>query len=147
MAERLSDEHELRKLVERYFHALDQRDMESIGECFAINALASYNGGDVTYEGRETIVREFAFINSFPTSIHVLANASIDPESREGVVYAVAYLKTVQEDGPARMLVRGLRYEDRYVQEDEQWRFQSRDHFPLWQYDADFVAPWIPGRT
>ena len=62
----------------------------------ATNASASFNAGDTVVEGRDAIVRDFGFINTFPLSIHVLANASIDSERRQGVVYAVAYLKTAQ---------------------------------------------------
>ena len=142
MGERLLDELALRALIERYFHALDRRDMDTIGECFATDAHASFNAGDVTLEGREAIVRDFQAINAFPTSIHALASASVDPTRREGVVYAVAYLTTAVDGGESRVMVRGIRYEDRYVQEDGQWRFESRDHYALWQYEAECVPPW-----
>jgi hypothetical protein len=139
----VTDEQELRGLVERYFHSLDHRDMSALGECFATDAHASYNDGATTVDGRDEIVREFAAIARFPSSIHVLANASVDVERREGVVYAVAYLTSPDEE---RILVRGLRYDDRYAHEDGQWRFQSREHHPLWQFEADAVPPRVPGR-
>jgi ketosteroid isomerase-like protein len=145
MGEMTSDELALRALVERYFNALDRRDLKTIGECFASDAHASFNAGNVILEGREAIVRDFEFINTFLSSVHALASASVDTARQEGIVFAVAYMQTVQGDGEPRLLVRGIRYDDRYIQEDGQWRFQSREHRALWQYDAECVSPWTRG--
>ena len=145
MPDLLSDNLALRALVERYFNALDRRDLKTIGECFARDAHASFNAGEVILDGREAIVRDFEFINTFPSSIHALASASVDSVEREGVVYAVAYMQTVDDDGAAQMNVRGIRYDDRYTEEDGRWRFQSRAQRALWQYDAKCVRPWTRG--
>ncbi len=83
-------------------------------------------------------------VNTLPPSIHDLANASLDLPGTRGVVCAIAYLKSIQPDGEARMLVRGLRYDDEYVQERGQWRFQSRAHHVLWQYEAECLSLWNP---
>lgn len=147
MSDSRHDEEALRKLVERYFHALDERDMDAIGECFTSDAQASFNGSGAVLEGRDTILRAFTYISTFPLSTHVLGNTWIDLEKSTGVVHAVAYLKASDGGGGGRMLVRGLRYDDQYCKEGGQWRFRHRSHRALWQYAADFVDPWLPAKN
>ncbi len=142
MGESTSDEFALRALVERYFNALDQRDMEAIRTCFATDAYASFNGGEITLEGRDAIVGDMEFIKTWPSTIHALASASVDEERGTGVVFAVAFVQTTGDDGEQHMLVRGIRYDDRYVQQDGAWRIQRREHRALWQYDAAIQTPW-----
>jgi hypothetical protein len=123
---------------------MDQRDVHAMVELLASDAHVSFNDGQVIVEGRGALERELERVNSLPLSIHDLANASLDLQGRKGVVYAIAYLKLIQPGGEARMLVRALRYDDAYVHERGQWRFQSRAHHPLWQYEADCVGLWDP---
>lgn len=46
------------------------------------------------------------------------------------------------ETGP--ILVRSLRYKDRLVRTDLGWRIQAREHMMLWQYDVEWVEPYVP---
>jgi ketosteroid isomerase-like protein len=142
MTDTLRDEQALRALVERYFSSVDRRDVPTLVQCFASDAEFSLYDRQVVANGREAIEREFEHVHDLPLSIHSLANAWIDVQGRKGVVHATAYLKQIDQDGATRILVRGLRYDDEYVQEDGQWRFQSRAHHPLWQYEAESVDPW-----
>jgi hypothetical protein len=42
------------------------------------------------------------------------------------------------------VLVRGLRYDDRLLRENGEWRIEARRHNPLWQYETRCVPPRVP---
>ena len=145
----MAEDSALRALNERYFNALDQLDFEAIGDCFTTDAVASYLGGDWELEGRQAIVERLGALRSFDCSIHVPATMALSldagGETGNGVVFAVATLALTQE-GSQRVVVRGLRYTDRYVLDRGTWRIAHRTQDPLWQYEVPAVAPSIPAQ-
>jgi ketosteroid isomerase-like protein len=139
-------EPQLRALEERYFNALDRRDFEAIGDCFASAATSVYLGGDWQMEGRAEIVERLEKILEFESTIHAPATMSFAEEGGEvkGEVFATATI-AYRTDGESRVMVRGLRYRDRLVEEADGWRIAHREQDPLWQYEIDPVVPAIPG--
>jgi hypothetical protein len=140
-------EPELRALNERYFHALDQRDLDAVGECFAEDAVSVYLGGDWEFTGRDALVEGLAVIKSFASTIHVPTTMSFaaDGEGATGTVFAIAYIAMGVGEA-AKVVVRGLRYSDRYACEDAVWRISWRRQDPLWQYEVPTVRPEVPGQ-
>lgn len=141
------DEQALRDLNERYFNALDRLDFDALGACFTEDATAVYLGGDWRMDGREAIVERLEAIRSFDSTLHAPATMSFAVAVAEatGEVFAVANV-AVSEDGVQRLMVRGLRYRDRYALGDGGWRIAHRAQDPLWQYDVATISPSIPAQ-
>lgn len=141
----MADRAELRALNERYFNALDRLDFEAIGDCFTADAVAVYLGGDWEMNGREAILERLDALRSFDSSIHLPAtmSLSVDGETGAGEVFAVATLAS-SGDGTKRVIVRGLRYTDRYLRDGGVWRIAHRRQDPMWQYEVPAVTPAIP---
>lgn len=134
----LSDRAALTDLVYRYGVTIDRRDLDGLADCFAMNAIAEYDGGIVLH-GR-TAIRAFmeaAFREhlglSNPTS-HLMTNTLIDLHGDEAVLTTTAIACLTQDEG--QVIVRGLRYSDRCVRE-ERWRFSHRRHEADWGFAAD----------
>jgi hypothetical protein len=137
----------IRDVFERYFCSLDLGDIEALAACFTPAVSATYQLGrpeERTHMGRDSLVRQLAENRRRRTSsIHSLGNVDITlngDRAATAVTHAVATLV-----GDGRVMVRGLRYEDRLVCEDGTWRISARMHVPLWQYDVS-LAP-LAGAT
>ena len=77
--QRLEDIEAIRYLQAKYQRCLDTRDFASLSECFAIDAVSSYDGGSMTYKGRDEII---AFLKKVMTldmpSSHLIHGGEID---------------------------------------------------------------------
>jgi ketosteroid isomerase-like protein len=138
---------ELRALNERYFHALDQRDLSAVGECFTDDAVSIYLGGDWEFTGRDALVERLAVIKTFDSSIHVPTTMSFSVAGHvaTGTVYAIAHLALADREA-TRIVVRGLRYVDEYSHDQQVWRISRRRQDPMWQYEVPAVNPEVPGQ-
>jgi ketosteroid isomerase-like protein len=125
--ERLEARAEIRELVARYCFAVDERDVDGIGDCFTRGgAFRSYDGKmDAT--GRAAVIEQFhgrfAVLgpsNHF-THDQVVTFDESDSGSAKGLVNAHA---EVVRNG--RPLLASLRYHDEYRREEGRWRFEVR---------------------
>jgi ketosteroid isomerase-like protein len=139
------DELAIRELNERYFHALDERDFDGLGACFAEGAVAVYLGGSWRMSGRAAVVEQLRAIGQFAASTHVPTTAATKVQGTDatGVLYAIAHLLHIS-DGVQKIFVRGLKYTDRYVADDGTWLIAERRQDPIWQYEAPAMAPNVP---
>jgi len=138
----------LRDLNERYFQAVDERDLDAVGACFALDATCVYLGGAWRLSGRRAIVERLSIINTWLSTVHSPATMSftVGRQSADGVIYAVAHLMTAGEDGSRRITVRGLKYGDHYTRASGEWLIAERRQEPLWQYEVPAVAAALPGQ-
>jgi ketosteroid isomerase-like protein len=141
------DEQAIRALNERYFNALDRVDFDALGDCFTEDTTAVYLGGDWHMQGRSAVLERLGVIRSFDSTIHVLTTMSFAfrDDIVAGEVFAIAYI-SLSQDGVPRVMVRGLRYRDRYARETDRWRIAHREQDPLWQYEVNATAPMIPAQ-
>lgn len=141
------DERALRSLNERYFNALDRLDFSAIGDCFTTDAKVVYLGGDWELEGRQEVVDRLGALRDFEATIHTVATMSflVDDDGLSGEVFAIAHISLLQ-DGDPRVMVRGLRYRDRYRRDPDAWRIVARRQDPLWQFDVAGAPPMIPAQ-
>lgn len=125
---------EIYSLLVDYADALDKRQLDRVGECFATDASARYSGIEVG-PGRDAIV---AFLDEHLTSLastHFVGNVQIDLESESEAHTDTFVLAThvVQEEGETVLQQRGLRYLDDVVRGDDgRWRISRREHIPVW---------------
>ncbi len=124
---RLEARAEIRELAARYCFAVDERDVEEIGECFTRDgAFRSYDG-KMDAAGRAAVIEQFhgrfAVLgpsNHF-THDHVITFDDSDSDAAKGLVNAHA---EVVRNG--RPLLASLRYHDAYRREAGRWRFHVR---------------------
>jgi hypothetical protein len=134
----------IRELVERYFAAIDRVDKRLLRSCFTDDARYESTGGTLDMDGGDSIAARLAS-GQVAASTHVCANVSISfgKQGAQADTMAVAYLVTGHEPG-ARLMVRGLRYQDRMVRQAGAWRIAHRRHETRWQFDTTSAAPFVP---
>lgn len=137
----------IRLLNERYFHCLDGADPEGLASCFATDAVASYLDGAWRLRGRQAITDKLRIVDTFASTTHIpgAIRTHVDGGQATGTVWAVAYLCTVATtSSPARVIVRGLCYEDAYVLQSGAWWIGRREQVVLWQFDTPATSPSLP---
>lgn len=125
---------EIYSLLVDYADALDKRQLDRVGDCFAADASARYSGMDVG-PGRDVIVAFLAQHLTSLASTHFVGNVQIDLTSdTEARTDSFVLATHVVEDGRETVLQhRGLRYLDHVVRsEDGHWRIGRREHVPVW---------------
>ncbi len=124
----LEDRESIRELVARYGFAIDDRDMDAIGDCFCLDGQFRSRDGVLDARGRDAVLEQFRGrfsvlgpSNHF-THDRIVEFAGCDTGHARGIVNSHA--EVVRHGAP--MLV-ALRYEDRYRREaDGRWRFADR---------------------
>lgn len=133
----------IRTILERYFHAVDRRDFELLGTCFTDDVDFEFNlETKIEVKGRDALVARFMGMNKPHASSHSMSNTGITVTGNTARSTTFAVVHAVMAPGPdARVLIRGLRYDDEFVYGTDGWRIRRRRHNPLWQYEAKTVTP------
>lgn len=139
----VTDRQEIRNLLERYFYALDSRNLELLGDCFTPDATISLLGNVRRMDGPETIVAAFRAIGEYKASSHFVTSqhATIADEDAQAHTLAIAVLV---QHGDSPVLVRGIEYRDELSRTPAGWRIARRIHDALWQFDTEQTAPFVP---
>ncbi len=123
----------IQQVIASYALAIDERDFDRAGACFAEHAEATYAGVEVP-AGRDAIRAWLEASSDFVASTHLLATpvVEVDGERARTVTSAVAFLLR-ERDGELRLHTRGLRYADTLERRDGAWRIVRRTHEALWE--------------
>jgi ketosteroid isomerase-like protein len=138
----------VRTVIERYFNAIDRRDYALLATCFTQDVDFEFNlETKIAVKGRDALIARMSAIPRPAASSHALSNTSIDidADGATAVTFAVVHVILGQIDG-GKVLVRGIRYDDRLVREEGHWLIAARRHNPLWQYETVATLPWVPER-
>jgi hypothetical protein len=132
----VDDWHAVYDVLVRYAAAIDGRDWETVGGCFADDARATY-AGDELGPGRAAIVGALRDALTASSSTHLVGGVSIqlDGDQASSEQAAVAFRV---EDG--RLVIRGLRYDDRLARRDGRWEITERVHRPIWTAEGGAVV-------
>jgi ketosteroid isomerase-like protein len=124
------------------FCATDRGDYEAKGRFFSADAVM-YHGDGQEVRGVEALSATARDVVGQFVTTHSFANTDIvvHGDEAEAVTHAIAH---VVVDGGRRLLVRGLRYEDRLALTASGWRITQRRHQVLWQHEALTVDPRSP---
>ena len=76
---RLEDIESIRYLQAKYQRCLDSRDFDGLSECFDVNAIATYDSGKMSYNGKDNIINFLMRVMklSRPSS-HLIHGGEID---------------------------------------------------------------------
>jgi SnoaL-like domain len=137
------DESELRHLVERYFGAIDSCDWELLASCFSEDAIGEYMDGEWMLHGRSELVRGISeTISKFHSTLHLTGSTvcTVDGEGIAGTIFATANVQPQRDGG---VIVRGLRYDDRYELHGGRWLIVKRRHRVLWNRELGEEAEGV----
>ncbi len=112
----------------RYAAAIDDRDWEAVGACFAEDARATYGGSPIG-PGRAAIVAALRGWLTASASTHLVGGVSIDVDGDRASAGQTAVAYRVEA---GRLVLRGLRYSDSLRRRDGRWEITDRVHRPLW---------------
>ena len=130
------DWHAVYDVLVRYAHAIDSRDFEAAGACFAEDAHALYAGAELPRE-RSAIIDFLQRNVTSEASTHMVGGVRIalsgDAATSEQTALA-AHLEA------GRVRLRGLRYRDRLERRDGQWQIVERVHEPVWTAEVPAVG-------
>jgi hypothetical protein len=136
---RATDLVEIRALAERYFYALDTRQLDLLSGCFAPGATMTLEGVTKRFDDLDLVPEAFRGITAFRSTRHLLTSQHVDFEDQRAAAHALAVAIVVGSDGAAH--IRGISYRDRLVQTADGWRISHREHDAEWQIDAPIVPP------
>ena len=123
--ERLESRESIRTLVADYSMAVDDRDVDAIGTLFAENGTFGHADGSAVMHGRQAIVDFYnGRLGDMGPTYHYPHSHKItftDADTAEGIVLAHAELS---QEG--KTYYTGLRYYDKYQQQDSKWIFEER---------------------
>lgn len=139
---RVSDEAEIRWLLERYYFSIDSKNLDMLRSCFSESLDAIYHFG----EERQTEFKSFEQFAAYlqkgiawgGVSIHALSSCVVTfdgPNAAQAGAFAIAHFGV-----GGKVLVRGLHYNDRLVREDGRWLIHHRRHTLIWQFDGQSAA-------
>ena len=133
----MDDWHAVYDVLVRYAHAVDARDFDAAGDCFAGDARAVYAG--VALEpSRAAIVRFLRESVTSEASTHLVGGVRIDFDGPDSARSEQTAFAVHLEAGRVRL--RGLRYRDRLERRDGAWRIVERVHEPVWTAEVPALA-------
>jgi SnoaL-like domain len=130
------DWHAVYDVLVRYAHAIDRRDFEAAGECFAEDARATYAGRQLP-PFRSAIVRFLRESVTSEASTHMVGGVRISVAGDAAHSEQTALAVHLEGD---RVRLRGLRYLDRLERRDGAWRIVDRVHEPVWTAEATVLG-------
>ena len=141
MVDELASREAIRELIARYGMAVDDRDMESLQDCFCEDGKFRYADGSVVLDGREAVLGYYSQrLGQLGASYHYPHSTIIDFASRDeasGIVNAHAELGMPSGD----TFWVALRYHDNYRRQQGRWRFADREiHLMYYLSLADLPA-------
>ncbi len=124
----------IKQLKYRYFRFLDCKRWDELADCFAEDAVCSYDGGRYSAKGRVAVMEFLRGALGHPRiiSLHQAHHPEIDitgPSTATGIWYLEDYVINLWEESPQMAPNSSLRgagfYEDEYIKLEGVWKFQS----------------------
>lgn len=135
----------LRQLVCQYPRALDRRDYELLARLFTKDATFALPHFKANYANPEEILKNLKGVESFDRTYHMIHNHTFDIDTARneasGEVYCTAAHFSTDDKGQKLKYDIGIRYQDRYAVEDDNWRFRSRELLVDWEQTTILSSP------
>jgi ketosteroid isomerase-like protein len=130
-AEACADRCEISELLARYAHAIDGRDWELLGTCFAPDAVLEYEslgplpGG---YEEFEATARSMT--SGTGLTQHLIGSIQVSVSGDQAKARSYVLATQVTSDGDISLT--GGCYMDELIKANDGWRISHRKAFPRW---------------
>jgi SnoaL-like domain len=132
----MDDWHAVYEVLVRYAHAIDRRDFDAAGECFAEDARAIYAGRELP-ASRAAIVDFLRQSVTSEASTHMVGGVSISVKRNRARSEQTAFAVHLEA---GRVRLRGLRYLDVLERRAGAWQIVERVHEPVWTAEAPALA-------
>jgi len=119
----------------RYAQAVDRREFARLLSLFTPDALLT--GPGFSLDGAAAIAEGMSALGRYSATQHHVHHqlVDVDGDSASGETYCIANHVYADEAGVPRKLDWGVRYHDRYVRHDGQWRIAARTLVVDWTQD------------
>lgn len=142
----LCDERAIRDVVLRYCRGIDRMDRELVRGCYHDDARDEHG----SFEGGVDAFLDWCFrlLGRYASTMHFVGNLLVEPspsrprERARAETYGIAFHRGDPAD-PARNLVTGFRYIDRFERRDGAWRIAHRVATTEW-VRVDVPENWWP---
>ena len=128
-----AEEAAMLRVVHRYAHGLDDRDIAAVLSCFDPDARIEYDHGAIILSGHDALAAYLAMAQGSPP-MHFFSNFLAEP--RVGHVAARASALISVMTGPTTVKVRGVTYRFLFQGEGDSWMITHLRHCPQWTLDA-----------
>jgi SnoaL-like domain len=140
----LVDKQQIRDLLMRYARGVDRDDWELVKACFTPDATDDH--GVVKGSIDNLVTQASAALAPFRGSMHMMCQQyiEVDGDTARGEVYALtSRIQDAAEGDGEEETFSGLRYVDRYVRKEGEWKIAERVTTLEW---CTTVAsrPWLP---
>jgi hypothetical protein len=145
----LADRAAIYDVLVSYVHGLDRHDWGLVASCFTVDATASYESIQDIGPGRDELLaflqgagweqsrdRGGVLARVIIGTTHVVGNVltEIDGDVARVQSSAIAYIaRGANGNDPDELLMRGVRYIDRFVRSGQRWQIAHRTHTADWQ--------------
>lgn len=138
LSETIEAEYHIRSILTKYAHAVDRDDDEMLKSCYHPDAIDEHMTYTGTIDGYIQQRRERA--KMFRMRHHMLGAPFIQVtgDTATAETYCTSsHLMARDEEGPERVWILWVRYEDRFERRDGEWRIAHRRV----RFDGDIVIP------
>lgn len=130
----IRDEWALKRLAQQYAAGADRRDPALFAGVFVEEGVIEGPNGRI--EGRARIAEVPAKLTQrYKSTLHTVLNQTVEIEgdSATGETYCLAYHLLYPEEGRHMTRDWAIRYQDRFVRRDGEWKFLSRKLLVDWE--------------
>lgn len=129
----------IRELIDSYAYCADTRDAQGQMALFTEDTLFEVYYDPKSETPSQTINKRadlfpvFNNLNTYHTTMHFNGQSTVklSGDSATGITYCMAHHLTI-EDGNQKWMIAAIRYHDRFVKQNSQWRFAGRKLFVDW---------------
>lgn len=125
----------IRTLAYRYAQAVDRREFSRLTALFTPGAKLS--GPGFHLDGAQAIAEGMSALGNYSATQHHVHHqlVDVDGDAASGETYCIANHLYQDDGGVPRKLDWGIRYQDRYVRRQGEWRIAARTLLVDWTQD------------
>ncbi|MGG5210100.1 nuclear transport factor 2 family protein [Chryseobacterium sp. MIQD13] len=135
----MEDRLAIRELIDSYAYCADTRDAQGQMELFTEDTLFEvfYDPKSETpsqvVNSRADLFPVFDNLNTYKATMHFNGQNTVklNGETATGIAYCMAHHLTI-EDGKQKLMVAAIRYQDKFVKQDDKWLFAGRKLLVDW---------------
>ena len=129
----------IRELIDNYAYCADTRNAQGQMELFTkdTNFEVYYDPKSKTpsqvINNRADLFPVFDNLNTYNTTMHFNGQSTVklDGNDATGITYCMAHHLTI-EDGKQKFMIAAIRYEDKFVKQEDKWLFAERKLLVDW---------------
>lgn len=135
----IEDRRAIRELIDNYAYCADTRNAQGQMALFTENTqfLVYYDPKSETpsqvVSNRADLFPIFDNLNSYIATMHFNGQNTVklDGNNARGIAYCMAHHLTLEE-GKQKLMVAAIRYEDKYIKQEDRWLFAERKLLVDW---------------